>query len=321
MTRGIFGGKIKLLKRFTKSRGSGFMSKIFIVGSINMDLTINTDIVPDGGMTVTGYGFLTNPGGKGANQAVAVAKSGGDAVMVGCVGNAFGKELADTLSGYGVDASQVAVKADVSSGIAVIVVNDGENRIILDRGANAYVTPQMAEQALSGAHAGDYLVVQLEIPTETIVAALAAARHKGMTTFLNPAPAAVLPDDIWQYVDYFVPNQSETAFYTGIYPSDEATAAKAVDVLRKMGVGNVVITMGSVGAMAFVGSETVFAEACKVAAVDTTAAGDTFVGAMVTRLAEGATVREAMAFANKASSVTVTRKGAQQAIPYRNEIM
>lgn len=297
------------------------MSKIFIVGSINMDLTINTDIVPDGGMTVTGYGFLTNPGGKGANQAVAVAKSGGDAVMVGCVGNAFGKELADTLSGYGVDASQVAVKADVSSGIAVIVVNDGENRIILDRGANAYVTPQMAEQALSGAHAGDYLVVQLEIPTETIVAALAAARHKGMTTFLNPAPAAVLPDDIWQYVDYFVPNQSETAFYTGIYPSDEATAAKAVDVLRKMGVGNVVITMGSVGAMAFVGSETVFAEACKVAAVDTTAAGDTFVGAMVTRLAEGATVREAMAFANKASSVTVTRKGAQQAIPYRNEIM
>lgn len=297
------------------------MSKIFIVGSINMDLSVSTDIVPEGGMTVTGYGFMTNPGGKGANQAVAVAKCGGKAVMVGCVGNAFGKELTDTLSGYGVDASFVASSQSVSSGIAVIVVSDGENRIILDRGANAFVTPQMAQSALADAEAGDYLVVQLEIPTETVVASLIAAKQRGMITVLNPAPAAKLPSDVWQYVDYFVPNQSEAEFYTGIYPSDESSAKKAAEVLGKNGVKNVVITMGSVGAIAFAGEETVLAKAYKVNAIDTTAAGDTFVGVMATRLSEGATLEEAMTFANKASAVTVTRKGAQQAIPCRNEIV
>lgn len=296
------------------------MSKIFIVGSINMDLSVSTDVVPEGGMTVTGYGFMTNPGGKGANQAVAVAKCGGKAVMVGCVGNAFGKELVETLSGYGVDASLVASNQSVSSGIAVIVVSDGDNRIILDRGANAFVTPQMVESALADAEAGDYLVVQLEIPTETVVASLIAAKQKGMITVLNPAPAAKLPSNVWQYVDYFVPNQSETEFYTGIYPSDQSSAKKAAEALGKSGVKNVVITMGSVGAIAFAGTETVFAKAYKVNAIDTTAAGDTFVGVMVTCLSEGATLNEAMTFANKASAVTVTRKGAQQAIPYRNEI-
>ena len=296
------------------------MSKIYVVGSINMDLIINTDIVPEAGMTVTGYGFMTNPGGKGANQAVAVAKCGGAVQMVGAVGNAFGAELTDTLKGYGVDTTNVYPFAEVSSGIAVITVNHGENRIILDSGANGLVSAQMAEKALAEAQPGDYLVVQLEIPVETVMAALQIARSKHMRTILNPAPACALPEEIWELADYFIPNQTETAFYTGIYPDTVEKAQQAAAMLMEKGVGQVIITLGSQGALSVSAEQTVMAEACRVEAIDTTAAGDTFVGALVTRLSEGADIQQAMLFANKASAITVTRRGAQQAIPTRKEI-
>lgn len=297
------------------------MSKIYIVGSINMDLIINTDVVPEAGMTVTGYGFMTNPGGKGANQAVAVAKCGGASRMVGAVGNAFGVQLMDTLKDYGVDISHVHRFDEVSSGIAVITVNHGENRIILDTGANGLVSAAMAESALADAECGDWLIVQLEIPVETVMAALQIARSKNMHTILNPAPACELPDDIWQLADYFIPNQTETCFYTDIYPDTVEKAQQAAAILMEKGVGQVIITMGSQGALSVSADQTVAAQACRVEAIDTTAAGDTFVGALATRLSEGADIREAMTFANKASAVTVTRRGAQQAIPMRKEIM
>jgi len=285
-----------------------------------MDLIINTDVVPEAGMTVTGYGFMTNPGGKGANQAVAVSKCGGAARMVGAVGNAFGDQLRDTLRGYGVDTSNVCQYDEVSSGIAVITVNGGENRIILDSGANGLVSTQMAEKALADAECGDWLIVQLEIPVETVLEALRIARSKNMHTVLNPAPACALPDEIWQLADYFIPNQTETCFYTGIYPDTAEKAQQAAEILLAKGVGKVIITMGSQGALAVSESQTVAAEACRVEAIDTTAAGDTFVGALVTRLSEGTNIREAMTFANKAAAITVTRRGAQQAIPTRKEI-
>ena len=296
------------------------MSKIYVVGSINMDLIINTDVVPEAGMTVTGYGFMTNPGGKGANQAVAVAKCDGNVQMVGAVGNAFGRELIDTLKGYGVDTANVHPFEEVSSGIAVITVSDGENRIILDRGANGLVSAEMAEKALADAREGDWLILQLEIPVETVLAALQIGRAKNMHTILNPAPACQLPDEIWQLADYFIPNQTETAFYTGIYPDTVEKAQQAAASLMEKGVGQVIITMGSQGALSVSAENTVAAPACRVEAIDTTAAGDTFVGALVTRLSEGATIQEAMTFANKASAITVTRRGAQQAIPTRKEI-
>lgn len=296
------------------------MSKIYVVGSINMDLIINTDVMPDAGMTVTGYGFMTNPGGKGANQAVAVSKCGGTARMVGAVGNAFGIQLTDTLKGYGVDTGNIYQFGEVSSGIAVITVNGGENRIILDRGANGLVSTEMAEKALAEAECGDWLIVQLEIPGETVMDALRIARGKNMHTVLNPAPACELPEEIWQLADYFIPNQTETCFYTGIYPDTAEKAQQAAAILLEKGVGQVIITMGSQGALAVSAGQTVAAQACRVEAIDTTAAGDTFVGALVTRLSEGAGIYEAMTFANKASAVTVTRRGAQQAIPTRKEI-
>ncbi len=297
------------------------MSRIYVVGSINMDLAVSTDIVPAAGMTVSGKGFMTNPGGKGANQAVAVAKSGGEVKMVGCVGSAFGTELRETLEKYGVDCEFVAARPEVSSGIAVIILSGGDNRIILDAGANGKVDKDLIDRALSTAQPGDYLIVQLEIPMDSTVHALKKGRELGMVTVLNPAPAAAIPAEAFPWMDYFVPNQTETEFYTGILPESLQDADAACKVLKDMGIGNVIITMGSAGAWFNLKDNVFFSPSFKVEAVDTTAAGDTFVGAFVTRLAAEDTPEEAARYANKASSLTVMRSGAQQSIPYKDEVM
>ena len=286
-----------------------------------MDLVIETDTMPMAGMTVTGGGFMTNPGGKGANQAAAVGKLGGNAYMVGAVGESFGNELIAALKRHSVSSEFVERHTDVSSGIAVIVVADGDNRIILDKGANARLSFDTIDRALMSASEGDFLVTQLEISQDCVRYALQRAKEKKMITLLNPAPAAPIESDILPYCDYFTPNQSETEFYTGIYPSDEKTAEAAARALQGMGVANVLITMGVSGSYALAGNESYRAEAFPVKAVDTTAAGDTFVGGFVTLLSEGASIPDAMRFAAKASSITVTRRGAQQSIPTRDEVV
>ena len=278
--------------------------KIFVVGSLNMDLVIKAPFMPENGMTIGGEGFMTNPGGKGANQAAAIGKLGGNVRMVGCVGEAFGDELKSVLEGYGVDTRCVKKLGGVSSGIAVIVVVDGDNRIILD----------------AGAEAGDYLVAQLEIGLPVVEYALEKAKEKGMVTMLNPAPAAELSEKTLSFCDYFIPNQSEAEFYTGIRPADEVSAKKCAEALAAKGVKNVVVTMGAEGSAYIGGGRYVKVNAFRAEAVDTTAAGDTYVGALAVRLSEGADVEEAMIFASKASSVTVTRRGAQQSIPFRREV-
>ena len=297
------------------------MKKIYIVGSLNMDLVIETATMPDAGMTVTGGGFMTNPGGKGANQAAAVGKLGGNAYMVGAVGESFGDDLVAALGRCSVSTEFVERRSGVSSGIAVIVVADGDNRIILDKGANDCLSFDTIDRALMSASEGDYLVTQLEISQDCVRYALQKAKEKKMITLLNPAPAAPIGEGILAYCDYFTPNQSETEFYTGIYPSDEKTATAAAKALQKMGVANALITMGVSGSFALCGNECYRAEAFPVKALDTTAAGDTFVGGFVTLLSEGASVPEAMRFAAKASSITVTRRGAQQSIPTRDEVI
>lgn len=294
--------------------------KIFIVGSLNMDLVIKAPYAPENGETISGSGFMTNPGGKGANQATAVGKLGGNAYMVGCVGDAFGEQLKNTLNGYNVNTDFVSEQKDVSSGIAVIVVVDGDNRIILDAGANGRVNEQIIDNALKSASAGDYLVCQLEIPQESVKYALSRAKEIGMITVLNPAPAAKLLPDMLSYCDYFIPNQSEAKFYTGIYPQDEASATECANELKKQGVKNVVITMGTKGSVCLTKNEFIKVDSFKVEAIDTTAAGDTFVGALVTGLSEGMEIKRAMTFASKASSLTVTKRGAQQSIPYRKDV-
>ena len=207
------------------------MKKIFIIGSINMDLVIESPYMPENGETITGSNFMENPGGKGANQAVAVSKLGGNSYMVGKVGKAFGRELKETLSSYGVNIDYVKEEEKVSSGIAVIVVVDHDNRIILDKGSNALVDKELIDNALKDAKEGDYVVCQLEIPQESVKYAFEVAKSKGLTTILNPAPAKELIDEILENTDYFIPNQTETELYTGILPDtiDKAKEAVLID--------------------------------------------------------------------------------------------
>lgn len=294
--------------------------RIYIVGSLNMDLVIRAARMPQGGETILGEGFLSNPGGKGANQAVAVAKLGGEAYMVGCVGREFGADLLETLQKYGVHADHVRRETDLSSGIAVIIVADGDNRIILDTASNGRTDEALVDRAFADAKEGDYLLVQLEIGLPTVAYALKEAKKRGMITVLNPAPAAKLPQALYADCDWFVPNQTEAQFYTGIYPSDEESIRKCAEKLGRLGVKNVLITLGTDGSASV--SKGVFRRVDPVpaAAVDTTAAGDTYVGAFVTRLSEGAEIETAMHFASTASALTVTRRGAQCAIPLRAEV-
>ena len=293
--------------------------RIYIVGSLNMDLVIRAARVPQGGETILGEGFLSNPGGKGANQAVAVAKLGGEAYMVGCVGREFGADLLETLQKYGVHADHVRRETDLSSGIAVIIVADGDNRIILDTASNGRTDEALVDRAFADAKEGDYLLVQLEIGLPTVAYALKEAKKRGMITVLNPAPAAKLPQALYADCDWFVPNQTEAQFYTGIYPLDEESIRRCAEKLGRLGVKNVLITLGTDGSASV--SKGVFRRVDPVpaAAVDTTAAGDTYVGAFVTRLSEGAEIETAMHFASTASALTVTRRGAQCAIPLRAE--
>lgn len=293
--------------------------KVFVAGSLNMDLTIRAPYVPKKGETVRGEGFLITPGGKGANQAVACAKLGAKTLMVGCVGNEFGDELIRSLESCGADAKFIERKKSVSSGIAMIIVAEGDNRIIIDRGANGKVDKELIDCALREAEKGDYLVAQLEIDPETVAYALARAKEKGMVTILNPAPAAELPVGIFKDCDYFLPNQSEAQFYTGIYPEDEESAKRCGAILREKGIRKVIITMGGQGSVCISDNGFTSTPARKADVVDTTAAGDTYVGAFVTRLSEGADEEDAMRFANAAAAVTVTRRGAQTAIPTREE--
>ena len=295
--------------------------KVFIVGSLNMDLVIRAPFMPENGVTVSGGGFMTNPGGKGANQAAAVGKLGGNAYMVGCVGDAFGDELKNTLLGYNVNVDFVEKINGVSSGIAVIVVVDGDNRIILDAGANGRVTESLIDRALETAEAGDILVAQLEIGLNEVEYALKKAKEKGLVTVLNPAPAKKISIETLKNCDYFIPNQSEAEFYTGIFPEDEASAKKCALYLTKSGIKTVIITMGAKGSACIERGEYFAVDCFRVKTVDTTAAGDTYVGALVTALCEGKDIKTAMIFASKASSITVTRSGAQRSIPTREEVI
>lgn len=294
--------------------------RIFVVGSLNMDLVIKAPFMPDNGMTITGKEFMMNPGGKGGNQATAVAKMGGNAYMVGCVGDAFGNQLKNTLESYNVNIDFVKKTDCISSGVAMIVIVDGDNRIILDRGSNGCVKKELIDDALSLAEKGDYLVCQLEINDDGVLHAVKTAKGKGMITVLNPAPAKIIDDEILKNCDYFIPNQSECQFYTGIYPNNMDDAKACFEILKSKGIKDVIITLGEKGSCYCGESGCCMIPCFKADVVDTTAAGDTYVGAFVAMLSEGKSIKEAMMIASKAASITVTRMGAQQSMPNRGEV-
>lgn len=296
--------------------------KIIVLGSTNTDMVITGKKIPVPGETVSGGKFLMNPGGKGANQAVAVARLSakkGACTFVAKVGDdLFGRETAMRLKRDGI-VSRLVIDKNEPSGTALILVDaKGQNVISVALGANGTLSPDDIAPFKKDIEDAAALVMQLETPIETVECAAKVAHDKGVTVILNPAPARKLPKSLYPLVDWITPNETEAEILTGVKVVDAASAAKAVEVLKKRGVGHVVITMGAKGA--YCGDCGKLFPCRKVKAVDCVAAGDTFNGAFAVALSEGKTCAEAIAFAQKASAISVTRPGAQSSVPYRKEI-
>ena len=293
---------------------------IYVLGSLNMDLVAQVKRMPKAGETMYAERFYTGCGGKGANQAAAVAKLGGRVAMIGCVGDdAFGRTMKDNLASYGADVSYIR-ETSGSSGVALITVEKGDNRIIIDGGANLRLTNAQVDEALRTAKSGDILVAQLESAPEIVAYAFARAMEKGMVTVLNPAPARPLSEDLLRHVDVIAPNETETEILTGVNPKNEAHLALAVKHFYDMGIRHVIVTLGDKGAAVSVGREITYIEPRKVKAVDTTAAGDTFVGTVCVYLDRGKDILTACRYASVAASITITRPGAAASVPTAAEV-
>ena len=298
------------------------MNKILVIGSLNMDMAINAPRKPDMGETITGSGFMTSPGGKGANQAVAAARLGGNVSFLGCVGNdLFGMNLIKNLRDNNVHVDHIKVVENTPTGVAVITIVDGDNYIILDSGANAVIRPEHILEFEDLIKYADVLILQLEIPLETVIAAVEIAKRNGTKVLLNPAPACKLSDELLSKVDIFTPNESECGIITGIRINTADSASKAVRYLRSKGIGQVAITLGGNGVVFNRGDEIVHKGVPSVKVVDTTAAGDSFSGALAVALSNQKSIDEAIEFACLVGTITVTRKGAQNSLPKIDEII
>ena len=298
------------------------MKRIVVVGSTNTDMVVKAARIPAPGETILGGRFLMNPGGKGANQAVAASRLGGQVVFVAMVGNdLFGREARSLFAKEGICTDYVLTAASEPSGVALIMVDTkGENCISVASGANAALTPENIEAARDEIEQAGVLLMQLETPVETVLRAAQWASAKGVPVVLNPAPACALPDALLKCLSMITPNESEAQLLTGITVTDEASAASAAKALCAKGVQRVVITMGGQGAFVYADGHGTLVPAFKVDAVDTTAAGDVFNGALAVALTEDRPLTVAVRFAAKAASVSVTRMGAQASAPYRREI-
>lgn len=295
--------------------------KIIVIGSMNADLVIHSPQMPNLGETLTGSNFQINAGGKGLNQAVAIAKLGGDVSFLGAVGeDANGELLLNELYNSNVDFKGFKTK-EAPTGIAMITVVDGNNFIILDAGANAELTPEVIESCSDLIAECEYCVMQLEIPVETVLKVCEIANESGTKIILNPAPYKELPKEVFSKIDFVIPNEHEAHDLTGVYPSDEENIKKAILKLKEKGVKNVIITLGERGCAYNINDEIIFKPALKTKVVDTTSAGDTFVGALISKLSQNETFHNAIDYATKASAITVSREGASKSIPYANEIM
>lgn len=295
--------------------------KILVIGSSNTDMTIKSPRLPAPGETILGGTFVMGPGGKGANQAVAASRLGGDVTFICKVGrDMFGENAVKGYHKEGIDTSHT-LYSDQASGTALILVDDsGENCIAVAPGANGDLSPADIDSVADVIKKADYLILQLEIPVESVLRAAKIAHEAGVYVILNPAPACKLPEEIFKYISLITPNQTESALMTGIEVKDEASRTKAIESFHKMGVKDVIVTLGSKGSLVCQGNEQIMVEALKVKAVDATAAGDTFCGAVCVALSEGKTLEEAARFATKASALTVQKMGAQSSIPYITDI-
>ena len=295
-------------------------AQVIVVGSLNMDLVTRTPRIPQPGETIIGSDFHILPGGKGANQAVAAARLGARVSMIGRVGDdSFGSLLLDNLAAAGVDHTLVISDPEAATGVALIVVDDaGQNSIVVASGANARLSPGDVDAGADGIAAADALLLQLESPMETVMRAAEVGRACGVTVVLNPAPARPLPDELLSLIDVLVPNESETALLAGMDVVSQADAEKAAAALLRLGVGTVILTLGSRGALVAREAGADVFPAFDVTPVDTTAAGDAFVGGFAVALAEGRPLVEAVRWGNAAGALATTKLGAQPSLPTRD---
>lgn len=285
-------------------------------------MVVKSSVLPKPGETILGGTFLMNAGGKGANQAVAAARLGGDVTLVAKVGNdIFGKQSIEGFKKEKINTEYVFSDHKTPSGTALIMVNEeGENCIVVAPGANAQLLPADIEQ-VKGLSEAEIILMQLEVPMETIEAVAKKAKSNHQKVIINPAPAQKLSDELLNGLFLITPNETETGLLTGIVVEDDATASEAADFFLSKGVQNVIITLGKQGAY-FQNKELQFkTDAPVVKAKDTTAAGDTFSGAIAVAVTEKMEWKQAVQFAVKAASISVTRMGAQASVPYRNEMI
>ena len=299
------------------------MSKkgILVIGSSNTDMTVKTRELPRPGETVLGGVFTMGAGGKGANQAVAAQRLGGNVKFICKVGrDIFGDNSIAQYRKEGLDVSGI-LRSDQPSGVALISVGQhAENCIVVASGANGDLTEADIASCEKDLKECSILLLQLETPIPSVLKAAKTAHEAGATVVLNPAPACPLPEELFQYIDLFIPNETELSSFSGIEVTDIASAEKAGAAMKAKGVGKLIVTMGSKGALILEDGPSVIVPAHKVKAVDTTAAGDTFCGALCVAVSEGKTLKEAAGFACAASALTVQKMGAQNSIPYRKEI-
>lgn len=296
--------------------------KIVVVGSSNTDMIIKVPRIPKPGETILGGTFQTAAGGKGANQAVAAARAGGDVTFVARVGNdMFGEQAIKGFIDDGINVDYVIKDADAPSGVAeIFVADDGENSIAVASGANANLSPADIELAENEIKKADILVMQLESPLETIAAAAHIATLNGVDVVLNPAPAQALPDELLANVSILTPNESEAELLTGIAVTDDESAKKAAVILKQKGIKTVIITMGASGVYVHSDNLVGMQAGFKVKPVDTTAAGDVFNGALSVSLTESMPLNDTIKFAQAAAALSVTKLGAQSSAPTRAEI-
>jgi len=298
-------------------------AKVVVVGSLNMDLVTRAKRLPRAGETLAGESFTTVSGGKGANQAVAAARLGANVAMIGCVGDdAYGEQLRAALLAEHIDCQAVTPVAGVSSGVALIVVDaSSQNTIVIVAGGNGRLTPEVVAAFDIKLAQADVIVCQLEVPMDTVAYTLKRGRELGKTVILNPAPAsAPLPAAWYPMIDYLIPNESEAATLTGLLVDSLESAKAAASKLLETGAAKVIITLGAMGSLFADGQRFEHFPAPRVQPLDTTAAGDTFVGGFAAALAQGKSEVEAIEFGQIAAALSVTRAGAQPSIPVLEDV-
>ena len=298
---------------------------IVVVGSANMDMVLRVQQLPRPGETVSGHGFETMPGGKGANQAVAAARLGAEVHFVGCVGSdVFGAQMRGTLQAEGVNVDHLATVSG-PSGVAIVLVDDanGQNSIAIEAGANAALSAAHIDAAAATIAAASMLVCQLESPLPAVQRAIAVAHAAGVPVLLNPAPVQPLPPQLLQQVSLLVPNESEAAALAGQAPGEPVDEVRAAERLRRLGAATVIVTLGERGVHVSTPGGAVRHDAQPAArVVDTTGAGDTFIGALAAaRCRDGLPLHDAVAFAQRAAAFSVSRRGAMSAMPHREELL